>query len=596
MLKKLRFVLLYTLYLLIVLALIDYFFFYRPYLRELRAIEGDLVPIGDLENAPLIEIRHVEPAVMKRLGRLAIAKTSIFSKTEMAKPAGMLRICSFGDSFTYGDEVDANHDYPSLLQKRFEAAGARNVQVVNFGVSGFGFQQSYMLWDSVGRKFDCDFHLFGPEGFQAIRDTTFGFIHHWTPYYLHARYVLDDGDVRLVEIPGETYGERFNQHFRFIPPWHVLRYDRNPPMFLRSLIPRDRVLKNPFYYDSRSMEEEAYEIQRILLAKMAESGGRFLIGHYDPDVVDNARELGSPAIAAADLYEQRSFPYLAPIAHGSPWGNRMVAEQFFRWLTGQPARPLEVLETFDLERESQPGSRPWVAGAPPFSSYLQVTVELGGVAIGKPAVNHADWLPTQAGFPTDRSVLAFQDAEKSLAEACFLAFEHPLRPGMAVTARMKSGDEIQLGTVAQLDDRVNLGIVKIEGFKYGGYSRIFFAGNPTLRLQQLHTGPFTLLVDGHEVLQGAPGNNEALSGAWLTSTSRPCWLFRGTLSGFVEPDTLPDSGALDLALDRSNDRVRIPLVGWRRGEPEDLPDPPPALRERITIDPDGTARIVSSDG
>ena len=47
--------------------------------------------------------------------------------------------------------------------------------------------------------------------------------------------------------------------FRF-----VLRYSRNPPMFLKALVPRDRTLGNPFYYDRRDRSEEAAETYRPL--------------------------------------------------------------------------------------------------------------------------------------------------------------------------------------------------------------------------------------------------------------------------------------------------------------------------------------------
>ncbi|NJL28297.1 MAG: hypothetical protein HC897_10590, partial [Thermoanaerobaculia bacterium] len=556
--KKLRFLALYSLYLLAALALIDYFFFYRPYVRELRTKKGTLAAKPDLDESPLIEVRHVEPALMKRLGRLATEKKSSFVDAEVEKAPGVVRVCAFGDSFTYGDEVDAEHDYPSLLQRRFEAAGARNVEVLNFGVSGFGFHQTYMLWDGVGRRFSCDFTLLGPQGFQPIRDTTFGFIHHWTPYYLHARYVLDGGDVRLVEIPGDTYGARFDRHFSFIPRWDVLRYDRNPPMFLRSLIPRDRELKNPFYYDSRSMDEEAFDSYAILLGKMAAGGERILVGHYVPEVVDVAREVGVATLAAADLHEEGDFPYRATIDHASPFGNRLVAEQFFRWLTGEADPPLEVLESIDVAGDAGPAPSGWEPGALAFNAATRLGVELDGVEIGAPVISAVDLVEGEQAFAA-RSILALKGTETSLADACLIAFDGDLRPGMSVVLGTASGAELPVATVVPLDPRIQLGVVEIEGLQFPNPWQLFFRGNPRARAQQFGGGELTLRVDGREVLRGT-------AAAWVCSTvpisARPGSAagFSRNLGGLLELADLPETGRYDLVIEPAGAAPRrLPL-------------------------------------
>jgi lysophospholipase L1-like esterase len=54
-----------------------------------------------------------------------------------AKPAGLQRIVSLGDSFTVGYEVEADETFSSVLEDRLRAAG-RSVEVLNAGVSGFG--------------------------------------------------------------------------------------------------------------------------------------------------------------------------------------------------------------------------------------------------------------------------------------------------------------------------------------------------------------------------------------------------------------------------------------------------------------------------
>jgi lysophospholipase L1-like esterase len=54
-----------------------------------------------------------------------------------AKPAGVERIVSLGDSFTVGYEVEGEETFSSVLERQLRATG-RPVEVLNAGVSGFG--------------------------------------------------------------------------------------------------------------------------------------------------------------------------------------------------------------------------------------------------------------------------------------------------------------------------------------------------------------------------------------------------------------------------------------------------------------------------
>lgn len=58
-----------------------------------------------------------------------------------AKPAGALRVAMLGDSYLAGFEVAAEQRVSEQLQQRLEAACDRPVEVLNFGVSGYGTAQ-----------------------------------------------------------------------------------------------------------------------------------------------------------------------------------------------------------------------------------------------------------------------------------------------------------------------------------------------------------------------------------------------------------------------------------------------------------------------
>jgi hypothetical protein len=67
------------------------------------------------------------------------------------KPAGRLRIAVLGDSYTEAIQVEREHAFPALLEKRLAECG-RPAEVLNFGVSGFGTAQQLLtlrskVWD-----------------------------------------------------------------------------------------------------------------------------------------------------------------------------------------------------------------------------------------------------------------------------------------------------------------------------------------------------------------------------------------------------------------------------------------------------------------
>ena len=53
------------------------------------------------------------------------------------KPPGAFRILVFGDSYTYGVNVQASQTYPKVLEWMLNTAGHRPYEVWNLGVSGY---------------------------------------------------------------------------------------------------------------------------------------------------------------------------------------------------------------------------------------------------------------------------------------------------------------------------------------------------------------------------------------------------------------------------------------------------------------------------
>ena len=68
-----------------------------------------------------------------------------------AKPPGTRRVLVFGDSFTAGDGVSNPKRYTDVLETLVP-----NLEVFNFGLSGTGTDQQYLVWKEYARAIEAD--------------------------------------------------------------------------------------------------------------------------------------------------------------------------------------------------------------------------------------------------------------------------------------------------------------------------------------------------------------------------------------------------------------------------------------------------------
>ncbi len=71
-------------------------------------------------------------------------------------PPGVLRVASFGDSFVHGDEVDDQANWPAVLER-----SRPDLEVLNFGASGYGPDQALLRWERDGRPLRPSIVLIG---------------------------------------------------------------------------------------------------------------------------------------------------------------------------------------------------------------------------------------------------------------------------------------------------------------------------------------------------------------------------------------------------------------------------------------------------
>jgi hypothetical protein len=70
-------------------------------------------------------------------------------------PKGTLRVSLFGDSFIHGHDVDLPDSLAPQLERALASRGIK-AEALNFGVGGFGIDQSYLRYSRDGGKFDTD--------------------------------------------------------------------------------------------------------------------------------------------------------------------------------------------------------------------------------------------------------------------------------------------------------------------------------------------------------------------------------------------------------------------------------------------------------
>lgn len=78
------------------------------------------------------------------------------SEHAIAKPAGVTRIAVMGDSRTEAFQVPLPETFGKLLETKLNAEGKRNVEVLNFGMSGYSTGQEYLLYLQKVRQYKPD--------------------------------------------------------------------------------------------------------------------------------------------------------------------------------------------------------------------------------------------------------------------------------------------------------------------------------------------------------------------------------------------------------------------------------------------------------
>ena len=225
------------------------------------------------------------------------------------KPAHIrLRLAAFGDSFTHSDDVANEHTWQSAMERSQD-----DIEVMNFGVGGYGTDQAWLRYRQSGKDFGADIVLIGFMVENINRNANY-----FVPFYRRLsspagkpRFTLVDGELMLHENP-----------LRSREDYKRLRDEQKT--ILRQLGKLD------YFY--QRVYQGPYDLDILRLVKY------ITVNITSPWVLDHRRQ-----------YNTRSEPYRVTLA---------IMENFYREVEKAGGRPIIVIfpETEDviLARENKP--------------------------------------------------------------------------------------------------------------------------------------------------------------------------------------------------------------------------------------------------
>src|SRR4030095_6580709 len=147
-------------------------------------------------------------------------------------PAGTLRVCAFGESFTRGDGVLADESWPGLM----EVQSNGRIEALNFGVGAYGLHQAYLCFRKHAAGYHPDVVLIGLTTYAVERT-----VNVYRPFY------VDGNRIALVKPRFTCDGESLREVIQTMPDPVAFTWEL--PGFSHHLL-----RQYEGYYDSRIHE------------------------------------------------------------------------------------------------------------------------------------------------------------------------------------------------------------------------------------------------------------------------------------------------------------------------------------------------------
>jgi hypothetical protein len=289
----------------------------------------------------------------------------------LSSPTERLRIVSFGDSFTHGDDV-LNR---STWEVDLEALDPQ-LELLNFGVSGYGLDQAYLRYLQDGAPFQADVVFIG-----FMSENIYRNVNRYRPFYYKdttlplakPRFTVEDGELALLpnplptladydvllSQPQQTLAQLGQDDYYFSSHYKTGWFDFSPTVrFLKiaaNEVRRGELIVEDGYYNEGS---EAFQVTTAIFDAFYETAVHnnslpIILVFPSRDDIERHQQEGTsqyaPLLAYFDdqdylyLDIQGAFDEVEPQAnlddivnaHYSPDGNQLVAEYLAAYLATQ---------------------------------------------------------------------------------------------------------------------------------------------------------------------------------------------------------------------------------------------------------------------
>ena len=475
------------------------------------------------------------------------------------KSKNTIRIGTFGDSFTFGDEVKKTGSFPYQLQKLFnQKFPNKKVEILNFGISGTSFQEQFFLWKKYAKSYSLDYILIGPRGLYIGRGLTFSKNWDWKYFgYPKTRFILSKKQDKLkrIHIKGNTLKERYRNYYTLIPSLTALRYDKKPFQMWEKLFSKLRHnIPNPFYYIKILDEEESVKINTLLLEKIKNLYNKKILFFTDKSSqFTNYRHVEKSHNLNYFHFEGKGGNrFYKVFVHKSSLGNEIVAKVYFNALIGKKHFFLKIINCHFKEVAILAGKlqkHKTKKFNKDLSAIQSIQLTDGNNVIATLRHNSSDHYYRDGSYFNYRikgtkSLIAFF-SQSDFLNSPFIPLPIQLKEGMKIYTVLTDNTRVELGLIKALDTYKKL-FVFYEDFIEGSQDQVssthksyfLLKKMPSLFKRQIENSnkPIRLFVGGYKLgelqLYDLYGE-KALKFIPMHGYYRKSFLMMGDLSGYI---------------------------------------------------------------
>ncbi|MDQ7826705.1 MAG: hypothetical protein RDV48_28135 [Candidatus Eremiobacteraeota bacterium] len=130
-------------------------------------------------------------------------------ETARQREQGKKRVIIFGDSFTNCSQVPQEATWPLIMEKRDPS-----LEVLNFGVDGYGMGQSLLRYSQIKEKINYDAVLMvHVSSCDLLRDiNTYRKLIGWGGWQIMPRYVIENNGLKLIKSPFASTDEFYSEN------------------------------------------------------------------------------------------------------------------------------------------------------------------------------------------------------------------------------------------------------------------------------------------------------------------------------------------------------------------------------------------------